>query len=129
MGEMRAEPGSIVWVDLTIPEAERVGEFYSRVVGWSPQPIDMGGYSDFNMHSSDDGEPKAGVCHARGVNIDMPAVWMIYIAVDDLESSLEQCSRLGGDILADRRQPDGSGFCVIRDPAGAVAALFQPPTG
>lgn len=125
MGDLRADPGSIVWTDLTVPEAQLVSEFYSRVVGWSARPVDMGGYSDFNMHSSEGGGPAAGICHTRGANSDMPAIWMVYIAVDDLDRSLEESSRLGGELLLDRRQPDGSGFCVIRDPAGAVAALYQ----
>lgn len=40
-------------------------------------------YADFNM-LGDDGEPAAGVCHARGVNVGLPPVWMIYLPVGDL---------------------------------------------
>ena len=49
----------------------------------------MGAYSDFVMNA--DGTPIAGICHARGANADLPPVWLIYITVDDLDHSLDEC--------------------------------------
>jgi predicted enzyme related to lactoylglutathione lyase len=117
--------GTIGWADLTIPNAEEVRDFYQEVAGWQPQPLDMGGYSDFVM-SAPDGTAVSGVCHARGGNAEIPPQWLIYITVADLDASLARCTELGGKILAG---PKGSGgaarYCVIQDPAGAVAALYQ----
>lgn len=127
MGEMRAVPGTVAWVDLTVPKADRLRDFYAQVVGWSPDAVDMGGYSDFNMLPAEGEHPAAGICHTRGANADMPAVWMVYISVENLQRSLDRCMELGGELLLNRREDDGSGFCVIRDPAGAIAALYQPP--
>ena len=76
------------WVDLTVREAEPLRDFYSDVVGWRPEPVSMGEYSDFNMVDPTSGVPVAGVCHARGVNADLPPVWMVYFAVPDLDASL-----------------------------------------
>ena len=118
--------GSIGWVDLTVPDAERVKQFYAAVVGWAPEPVDMGGYADFNMTSPSNGQPMAGVCHRRGVNADLPAQWLIYIDVPDLDASMSRAVELGGRILAGPKGFGGQGrYCVIEDPAGAVAALFQ----
>lgn len=119
------KPGQIVWVDLTIPNAEAVRDFYSQLVGWQPSPVDMGGYNDFNMNLPGTDLPAAGVCHTRGPNANLPAQWMIYIAVTDLDQRIETCLALGGEVIAG---PTGDGlhrFCVIQDPAGAVAALVQ----
>ena len=107
------------------PDAEALRDFYASVVGWKAQPVRMGDYADFNMIA--DGQPVAGVCHARGLNADLPAQWLIYITVDDLEHSIEECQRLGGTVIATPRGLGGGRFCVIRDPAGAVCALYQPP--
>lgn len=121
----QAKPGQIVWVDLTIPNAEEVRDFYSKLIGWQPSPVDMGGYNDFNMNLPGTDLPAAGVCHTRGPNADIPPQWMIYIAVTDLDQRIETCLELGGKVISG---PTGDGlhrFCVIQDPAGAVAALVQ----
>lgn len=41
--------GSFGWVDLTIPECDAIRLFYERLVGWTSQPIEMEGYSDYRM--------------------------------------------------------------------------------
>lgn len=124
----RPEVGSIAWTDLTVADAERVRDFYSAVVGWKPAPVEMGGYSDFNMTTPGTGTSTAGVCHARGVNAGLPAQWLIYIVVEDLERSVARCEELGGRVLVASKGFGGQGrYCVIQDPAGAVAALVGPP--
>jgi hypothetical protein len=74
------------------------------------------------------GQQVAGICHARGENAHLPPVWMLYITVADLYSSLDECTRLGGQLLTPVRSYGGGRYCVIKDPAGAVCALYQPPT-
>ena len=118
-------PGTITWQDLTVADAVAIRDFYQAVVGWSPEPVRMGDYSDFTMNA--DGDPIAGICHARGSNSGLPAQWLIYITVDDLDHSIEECQRLGGAVISAPRGLSGGRFCVIRDPAGAVCALYQPP--
>jgi len=119
--------GKIGWIDLTVPDAEAVRDFYQRVTGWTPAPVDMSGYQDFCMHPAGATEPVAGICHARGENAAMPPVWMIYITVDDLDEAIHRCQELGGKLRVHTRSLGASGrFCVIEDPAGAVAALFEP---
>jgi len=122
----KIEVGSVTWNDLTVPNAEEVRDFYSKVVGWNYEPIDLGGYSDFSMISPGDGKTVAGVCHARGVNAGLPAQWLIYITVENIEASIKNCIDLGGSIIMGPRQMGEQGkYCVIKDPAGAVAALFE----
>jgi predicted enzyme related to lactoylglutathione lyase len=119
--------GTIVWMDLTVPDAEALRDFYAQVVGWDVAPVQMGGYSDFTMMPPSVQDPVAGVCHARGENIDLPAQWLMYVVVEDVERSAAECTRLGGQIVAGPRPLMGGLFCVMRDPAGAVCALFEPP--
>jgi len=121
------KPGTIGWIDLTVEDAESVRDFYTAVAGWSADPVDMGGYSDFNMKPSADGEPIAGVCHARGSNADIPPVWMIYIVVADLDASVANVTKLGGEVIAGPKGEGGHRYAFIKDPAGAVCALYQAP--
>lgn len=123
----RPEIGSITWFDLTVPDAEAVRDFYAAVVGWRPEPVDMGGYADFMMNAPDSGRGIAGVCHARGSNADLPPRWLLYITVADVEAAAARCEAEGGEVVVAPRGLAGGRFCVIRDPAGAVVALYAPP--
>lgn len=116
--------GQVCWQDLTVENPEVLRDFYSRVVGWRPEPVDMGDYADFNMVAPQTGQPTAGICHARGPNKNLPAQWLIYITVEDLDHSAKRCLELGGQIIDGPRAMGQNRFCVIRDPAGAVAALI-----
>ena len=118
--------GTINWIDLTVPDAEKVREFYREVVGWSAVGLDMGGYEDYCMNPPDTDQSVAGICHARGGNANIPAQWLIYINVADLDRSIEAVNARGGKVLTGPKAAGEQGrFCVIEDPAGAVAALFE----
>lgn len=121
------EIGSIAWTDLTVGAAEFVRDFYQAVVGWNSSEVEMGGYSDFSMNMPRSGRTVAGICHARGPNAGLPAQWLIYLIVQDLDRSVARCVELGGQVIAGPKSMGTQGrYCVIRDPAGAVAALYQP---
>ena len=118
------EVGSIGWRDLTVDDAERVRDFYAAVAGWEPEGVSMGDYSDFNMKAAS-GKAIAGVCHKRGENSDLPSQWLMYVTVADLEKSISEVERLGGEIVAGPRGLAGGRFAVVKDPAGAVIALWR----
>ncbi|MBZ0199348.1 MAG: VOC family protein [Ignavibacteriaceae bacterium] len=123
---MDSETGKITWFDLTVPNADEVKDFYSKVVGWKSEPFAMQGYNDYNMQTPVNGETVAGICHARGENSNLPAQWLIYITVDNIEASATACKNNGGKIVAPIKEMGTYGkSCVIKDPAGAVAALFE----
>lgn len=125
--EDKACVGSIGWLDLTVADAAAMRDFYQQVVAWSVQDVEMkdGGadYADYIMLGGD-GEPAAGVCHARGTNLDLPPVWMIYLPVGDLGESLRHVEEEGGKVLKATRGADGAfAYAVIQDPVGACLAL------
>ncbi|MCE2503249.1 MAG: VOC family protein [Chlorobi bacterium] len=116
--------GTILWQDLTVENAEEVSRFYTEVIGWKASPHDMGEYHDYDMQG-DDGKTIAGICHAKGPNANLPAQWLIYINVKDVEKSAAKCREHGGEVLDGPRMMGGSKFCAIRDPGGAVLALVS----
>ncbi len=113
--------GKPAWFDLSVPDADSVKDFYSAVCGWTSGALDMGGYSDYTM-ATPTGEVVAGVCHARGPNANLPPVWLMYVSVPSLEDAVETVRQNGGSILEERVN---DGMAVVRDPAGAVFALWQ----
>ena len=123
---MSDEVGTILWHDLTVGDAEGVRDFYQAVIGWRSSPVDMDGYQDFSMLPPSSDQAVAGVCHARGSNADLPAQWLIYFQVEDVDRSAALCKERGGRIVVGPKDLGGGRFCVIADPAGAVCALFKP---
>jgi len=117
-------PGTIAWIDLTVADAPRVRDFYAAVTGWAPEPLDMDTYDDFVMNAAD-GSPAAAICHAQGVNTGLPPVWLVYIAVDDLDAALERVELCGGKVVVPPREAF-TRYAVIEDPAGAMCALYVP---
>ena len=65
----------------------------------------------------------AGICHARGANDNLPAQWLLYVNVEDIDSSIRRAVELGGHLVDGPRKMGKNRFCVIRDPADAVIAL------
>jgi predicted enzyme related to lactoylglutathione lyase len=126
MHENTPPVGTVVWRDLTVPDAAAIRDFYARVVGWRPVPVSMGDYSDFSMLPPGGHEAAAGICYARGTNAALPPQWLMYVIVEDVDESAEACVKLGGSIVSPPRGAGGGRFCVIRDPAGAVCALYRP---
>lgn len=124
MSQEKPKIGHITWHDLTVPNANALRDFYAAVMGWTWDACSMGEYSDYSMNAPD-GACVGGVCHARGVNTGLPPQWLMYVNVADLDQSVRECTSRGGAIVAPARELYGGRFCVIRDPAGAVCALFQ----
>ncbi len=122
------EIGSIGWIDLTVPDAPAVRDFYQAVTGWKVKEVGMedngAAYSDFAMQT-ESGISVAGVCHARGANAGIPAQWLIYVVIENLAASLEKVTAMGGKVLQGPRSMGPSKFAIIQDPAGACCALFQ----
>ena len=122
-----ARAGRISWLDLTVPDASATRDFYRQVVDWSVQDVEMEDaserYADHNM-CGDDGNPAAGVCNARGVNLGLPPIWMIYLPVGDLAESVRRVREEGGKIIKATQGNDGAyEYAVIQDPVGAYLAL------
>ena len=117
--------GRIEWVDLSVGDAARSKDFYCKVIGWKPTDVEMGTYSDFNLNLPDSGETMAGICHARGMNANLPAQWLMYVRVVDVAASAAEAERQKGKVLDGPRRIGGSNFCVIQDPDGAAMVLIS----
>lgn len=122
--------GAIGWIDLTVDNAEEIRKFYETVTGWRSSPVPMkdrmGDYHDHCLSPPETDNPVAGICHSRGSNANVPSSWIIYITVADLDASVASCVKLGGKIIDGPRSYGATArFCIIADPAGAVAALYS----
>ncbi len=117
------QPGTIVWRDLTVADADSLSRFYEGVVGWtrSVHP----GCDDYDMTAPGAGEPTAGVCYAVDTNAGIPPYWMVYVAVEDVAASCGRAEAEGGAVIDGPRYMGNHLFAVVQDPAGAYIGLIS----
>lgn len=120
--------GKILWTDMTVDNADEIRDFYSAVIGWKSEEIEMnkGEYYDFSMYSEDPTSPTAGICNQKGPNKGLPTGWIVYFGVTDIKKSINRAMEFGGEILTEVREMPGYGlYCFLKDPNGHPFAIFQ----
>lgn len=114
--------GEVAWVDLTTTDLDRSGRFYGELFGWDITDLgeEAGGYRFGEIA----GRPVAGLLAA---DPDQPIeTWTVYLAVDDVEASVERAEAAGGHLLVAPYELDEHGrYALLADPGGAVFGLWQ----
>lgn len=121
------EPNTVCWVEAGSRDPGATQSFYSQLFGWRFERLPAGagaeGYSlIYNGESNLGGMIEMDGKFPPGVG----SYWMIYIGVEDLQSTMAAIERHGGRIgFGPVEIPDGT-FAVVSDPQGAHFAVIQP---
>jgi predicted enzyme related to lactoylglutathione lyase len=82
----------------------------------------MGGGQTYTMVDVGDGTG-GGMLEMPGA----PIAWVPYAAVNNVAKSTEKARSLGATILKEKSEVPGMGwFSILRDPTGAMIALWEP---
>jgi predicted enzyme related to lactoylglutathione lyase len=122
---MSDKVGEMAWLDLTVANATEVQGFYQKVIGWQAEETPVSDHHDYTMKNPVSGDAVSGICHAKGINADMPAAWLPYFLVANISDSIHAVSSQGGELITDIKLAGKDQYIVIKDPAGAVCALYQ----
>ena len=111
------EPGAMTWNDLSTPDVETAATFYSSLFGWRIEEIPQAeGYRViFNGERSNGG---------MRPDKDMPAFWMPYFGIEDVEQGMERVRELGGAVHAGPLPVPQGRFAIVADPQGAGFAIW-----
>src|SRR5262249_23720767 len=112
------------WADLSTPDPDRAGKFYSGLFGWGlmMDPKDPFGY----IHIKNGEEFIGGISPAAPRNPSAPPHWLVYVQVADVAAVTAKAGQLGAKVLMPPRKMENVGdFSIIADPQGAVLALFK----
>lgn len=114
-------PGSLGWVELLTRAPERAVDFYTTVFGWSVNASEhytqwgIGGADFGGMMTMDDKFPH-----------EVPAHWLPYFAVRDVDATSAGATEAGGAILMEPTAvPDGPRIAVLRDPQAAMFGVYR----
>jgi uncharacterized protein len=118
--------GTPSWVDLQTTDQDAGKKFYASLLGWSydDQPMPQGGRYSMALVN---GETVAAIAPMPpGAPEGMPPMWNTYIAVDDVDATLEKVGPAGGQVLMPAMDVGDAGrMAFVADPTGAVVGLWQ----
>lgn len=118
-------PGSFCWFELLTRDPDGSIDFYQSVLGWGAKRHPYGGGGTYTEWSVDD-EPFGGMLDTTSGSFpeDLPAHWMVYVAVEDTDATAARCKELGGQILVHPTTIEPGRFAVLADPQGASFAVI-----
>lgn len=124
--EVFGEAGALAWNELYTRDTAAASQFYTSLFGWSVEKTQSGDGGEYNLFNLG-GKPAAGMMEIREQWGPMPPNWSIYLAVADLDASLEKLQSLGGQQVSPAMAVPGVGrFAFICDPQGAYSTIIEP---
>jgi len=117
--------GRMLWYELLTTDMKAAEGFYAAVVGWSVMPY-RPEPDAYDMFAKGPDAPVAGVMRIpQGMHF--PPHWEMYVGVPSLDEAVAKVERLGGSALSGViAVPNVGRIRVMKDPQGAVFALFEP---
>jgi uncharacterized protein len=121
------EPGTFCWPELSTTDQAGAKKFYTGLFGWGSTDQPMGPDSVYTMFTLNGKELGAAASMEPGVRAQgVPPHWLSYIAVANVDQTLEKAKSLGGNVLAGPFDVfDAGRMAVVQDPTGAVFGLWQ----
>jgi len=116
--------GTLCWADLSTPDPKKASDFYSGLFGWQicADPKDKSGY----LHIKNGEHFIGGVPPAAYRQPGMPAHWMAYFQVDDVDATANKAKEMGAKLFLPPMSMEGVGrMSVMADPQGAAFAIFK----
>ena len=121
---VKNEDDAFCWADLSTPDVERAGKFYSQLFGWKLEKSekDSSGY----LHVKNGEEFIGGIPPAQHRDPKAPPCWLIYFQTSDCDASVHKAKQSGAKVYFGPHSMEGVGrWAVLADPQGAVFSVFQ----
>lgn len=121
-----ASTGEFVWNELATSNVQQAKDFYGKMFGWefTDKKMDDMTYTMIKKGGKDFG----GIWEIpTEMQNQIPSHWLAYILVDNLDQSVENAVKNGATVVKPKQQVGDMGtFAILKDPAGAHIALWQP---
>ena len=123
------KPGMFCWDELLTSDPEKCGGFYANIFDWRQESMAMsapdGGGMTYHIFKRTNQQDGAGMMQMPA-EAKAPSHWLPYVAVDDVDASLERATELGAQVYcAPTDIPNVGRFAVLADPTGASFAVFK----
>jgi len=118
---VKNEVGTFCWAELQTRQRDQARDFYTQLFGWTPKESPE--YLEFHR-----GSEAVGGCMTMQPQVpaQVPAHWMIYFWVDDVDAAVQKANAGGARTMVPPMDiPNVGRFSVLSDPQGAVFAVFK----
>lgn len=116
-------PNPFVHVELHTKDLPKARQFYQSLFGWELKDVPMPGGGSYTLIGVGEG---VGGGMMNDEETPAPPHWLAYVGVDDVRAKTQQAKALGATVLQDVMEVGEYGtMSVLRDPSGAVLALWQ----
>lgn len=128
LNEMKAPPdaaGQFSWAELNTTDYEGAWKFYSELFGWKHKSsMDMGPAGTYFMWHDQTEKTKGGMSNmAKQMNV--PAHWLHYVTVNDINATVDRIKQKKGKILNGPMDiPGNDVIAQCQDPQGAFFAIY-----
>jgi len=117
---MYLKPGHFSWNELVTTDLEGATAFYTSLLGCTTEP-----FGPHYILFKKDETSVAGMMQVPQPG--MPAQWVAYITVEDVDATVAKVSELGGQVMAPPMDvPEVGRIAVALDPQGAAIGFFKP---
>lgn len=122
MDERMKTHGDFGWCDLMTDEPERARAFYTDVIGWTTEVVDIGKGPYTVLKTGE--RPVAGIMGKPPEASGAPTAWTAYVTVDDVDARAARVEGAGGAVIvAPVDIPSVGRMAVIQDPTGGVIGI------
>ncbi len=119
-GMTHARENPIVHLELHTNDLRRARDFYAQLCGWRAERVVAGANSYLAL---DLGNGVGGGI----VECEAPkALWLPYVAVDEISRATERARELGASVTLAPREGPAGWRATLAAPAGGEIALWQP---
>jgi len=119
------KPGMFGWNELITSDVEAAKTFYAAMFGWESETNNMEPGWDYTLFKK--GETMVG--GMIGISPEMgpiPPHWLSYVLSEDITADVAKAEAAGGSVIKGAMDvPNVGTLAIIRDPQGAVFALWQ----
>src|SRR5215213_11697051 len=120
-------PGTFCWFELATTDHDAGNQFYSKLFGWEVDTQPAGPGMTYTIHrlAGRDAAAAHGMAPPH-YPAGTPSHWLAYLAVENVDETLEKVKAAGGKVLTGPFDVmDYGRMGVCQDPAGATFAIWQ----
>lgn len=115
------EPGSTTWHELYVPDAKQARDFYTALLNATAET--HGGMEYYMLKHGD--TMLAGIMQIDPAWGNMPAQWVNYFAVANIEETVGLITQHGGKIMGKIDDSPFGRIAAAADPQGAIFKVIQ----
>lgn len=120
------EPNAVAWFELYTPNAKAARDFYTALLGATADTM-PGGMEYYVLKHGD--AMLAGIMQIDPAWGNMPAQWVNYFAVANVDETAATAVAHGGKMMGAIEDSPFGRIAALMDPFGAIFKVIQPPQG